>query len=64
MAHRKPVTFLDPTLLDSSALLDSRRELWQQALQWAAFPGTVGWLSQRGLEAEAAAFDLFCAAAP
>jgi len=59
MAHRKPVTFLDPTLLDSSALLDSRRELWQQALQWAAFPGTVGWLSQRGLEAEAAAFDLF-----
>lgn len=59
MAPRKPLTFLDPALLNATPPLEERREMWQRALEWAAFPGTAGYLSQRGLEAEAAAFDLF-----
>ena len=59
MGHHKPLTFLDPALLNASARLSERRDMWQQALEWGAFPGTVGWLSQRGLDAESAAFDLF-----
>ncbi len=58
VAGRKPLSFVDPLLLDTTGLLDERRECWRQALLWAAFPGAPGWLGRRAAEVQAPLFDL------
>lgn len=59
MAYHKPVTFLSPLLLDPRILLDERRDLWQEALLYGAWPGTAGWLSRRNIDLHAALFDAY-----
>lgn len=50
LAYHKPVTFLDPRILDPTTMPDEQLRLWRRCLLWGVFPGSAGWLSPRVLQ--------------
>ncbi|MCC7491374.1 MAG: hypothetical protein IT204_03460 [Fimbriimonadaceae bacterium] len=59
MAPRKPLSWLDPGLLDPTQLPSEQRRRWQQALVYAGFPGAAGWLSRRLVDAQTPYFAAY-----
>lgn len=59
IAYHKPITFLDPTVLDPNVMRRQQQEVWQRALLWGAFPGSAGWLTSRNLALHEAFFAVY-----
>jgi hypothetical protein len=43
LGPHKPITFLDPAVIDPQASPERRRAVWQEAILLGAFPGAAGW---------------------
>lgn len=59
VAYHKPITFLDPLLLDPALLYEEQYRLWHRALLWGAFPGGVGWLDGRRIRTQEPLFNVY-----